>query len=1108
MAFKFKIFAEMALVVLLGSFAVGQAVSGDLVGLVVDKTGAVVPNAAITVVNEATNVKASTTTNAGGEYRFSNLPIGIYDVTASATGFGAETLKGVTIDLNKANNARITLGLGEVATTVDVTDVAPAIDTTTAQVSTTYDTKQTQDLPTASVGLGVLNLSLLQAGVGSSGGVGAGTGPSVGGQRPRNNNFTIEGVDNNDKGVTGPLTYVPNDAVGNFTLLQNQFSPEFGHSTGGQFNTVILSGTNSFHGRLYEYLQNRNFNAIDVSRKNQGITKNPRYDNNRFGGQVGGPVFRNKLFFFANYEYNPIGQASTPASAVFAPTAAGFATLAGVGGLSATNLGVLKQFANAPTACTPGTSTCPAATKTCPAGNVCVTNAAGAQVPIQVGVLPIVAPNFSNSRALITSMDYNISDSDQVRGRYIYNKTAFIDTAAQLPVFYTSLPVSSHLANISEFHTFTPSVNNEFRVGFNRYGYNYAVPNFKFPGLDAFPNVAVDNLGLNIGPDGNAPQFSEQNFYQVVDNVSWIKGKHSLKFGAEGRKYISPQLFIQRARGDYEFDTLDNYLHDATPVFAERSFGSVGYSGDQIAFYSFANDVWKVLPSLTLNLGLRHEYTTVPVGQRQQSLNAVASVPGLITFAAPRANKKNFMPRVGFAWTIGSKGDTAVRGGFGMGYDVSYDNIGVLSRPPQIGATADCPDPANPSCPAVGAPFLGSGGIKPTGQTGIKVLSADAARALTSSYLPPVQQLPYSEQWNLGIQHSFLTNYTIEVRYLGSRGIHLDAQNRLNVQPRVDATHFLPTFLTAPTQAQLDALPTTLASLNARPRIIPAYSAAGFKNNIVGFLPLGASNYNGLATQLNRRFSNGLQFQAAWTWSHTIDNATADFFSTVISPRRPQDFQNVAGDRSNSVLDHAHRVTIQAIYDSPFFKGGNWFQRNILGNYEIAPIYTYQTGEWGNVQSAQDANLNGDNAADRSIVNPKGIKGTGSDTVALKNSAGATVGYLALNPTAQYIRARPGALSNGSRNTLQINPIDNIDLNILKRIGITERFKFEIAAQFLNLFNHPQFIPGSINQINSIGVTDGTTKNYLTPGKDNFNKPELTFPSNARTMQLSAKFIF
>ena len=177
-------------------------------------------------------------------------------------------------------------------------------------------------------------------------------------------------------------------------------------------------------------------------------------------------------------------------------------------------------------------------------------------------------------------------------------------------------------------------------MGFNRSGFNFAVPNFKYPGLDAFPNVAVDELSLNIGPDPNAPQFSEQNFYQVVDNVSWIKGNHSLKFGAEGRKYISPQLFIQRSRGDYQFNTLSDFLQDTSPVFAERTLGSSGYSGDQIAFYSFVNDVWKVLPNFTLNLGLRHEYTTIPVGQRRQSLNAIASVPGLITFAAPAGEQK------------------------------------------------------------------------------------------------------------------------------------------------------------------------------------------------------------------------------------------------------------------------------------------------------------------------------------------------------------------------------------------------------------------------------------------------------------------------------------
>jgi hypothetical protein len=1093
-----NLLAFLTLMAMTCALSYGQAVSGDLVGLVVDKSGAVVPNATIEVTNEATNVKSTTTSNTSGEYRFSNLLVGTYDITATAKGFANRTLKGFVVELNKANNARLVMDVGSTETTVEVTATAPPVDTTTAQVQTTYDSRVASDLAPAAFGSGVLNLSLLQSGVGGSGGMGAGSGPSVGGQRPRNNNFMVEGVDNNDKGVTGPLVMVSNEAISNFTVLQNQFSPEFGHSTGGQFNTVITSGTNNFHGKVYEYFQNRDLNAIDTSNKNQGLTKNPRFDNNRFGGALGGPIFKDKLFFFGNYEYNPIGQAATPGSPLLAPTAAGFATLATIPGLSSTNVGVLKQFATAPAA----------------SGTLPVTSGSST-IPVQVGILPVVAPNFSNTKALATSMDWNISSKDQLRGRYIYNQISNIDTAAALPVFFQTQSTPDHLVAISEYHTFSPTITNELRLGFNRNAFNLTVPTkFSIPGLDAFPNLTIDNLGgLNIGPDPNAPQFGIQNYYGVTDNVTWIKGDHSFKFGIEGQKHISPQKFIQRSRGDYEWTTMDAFLHDVTPDFAERSFGSVGYSGDNYGINWFVNDTWKVRPTLSLNLGLRYEYLSTPFGWLQQSLNNLASVPGLITFGQPQAPKKDFMPRLGFAWSPGSSGTWSIRGGYSMGYDVLYDNIGVLSRPPQIGSTTDCP--GDPSCPA-GA-FLGSGGIKNTGLSGITTLSVADARASTSTFLPNNIKYPYSESWNLGVQHSF-GSYTAEMRYLGSRGIHLNVQNRINVQPIVTPTHFLPTYLTAPTQAQLDALPLTLTALNAQlnngGNIVQSYAAAGLTNPIVAFLPLGSSNYNGLATQLNRRFSNGLQFQVAWTWSHTIDDSTADFFSTVLTPRRQQDFQKIAPERSNSALDRAHRFTAFVVYDVPWFKNANFFLKNVVGNFEITPVYTYETGEWANVQSAVDANLNGDNAGDRAIFNPNGVPGTGSDVKALKNSAGATVAYQAINPNAQYIRAQKGALANSTRNTLQMVPINNFDLSVWKRISFTERWKFEIGLQALNALNHAQYVGGTLNDIRSIGQSGSAAKNYLTPGATNsagvplFNNPGLTFPSNARSVQLAAKVIF
>lgn len=1115
-----KAFRRAALValsvLLLSLVAYGQFTSGDLVGSVVDSSGALVPNATVTATNQATSVKSTATTNTNGEYRFSNLLAGAYTVSASGKGFETTNVRDVLVVLNQTTTQRVLLRVGQVETTVEVNAEAPQVDTTTAQLGTTYDLKQAADLPVAAAGAsGVLNLSLLQAGVGSSGGMGAGSGPSIGGQRPRNNNFMIEGVDNNDKGVTGPDILIPNDAVQNFTVLQNQFSPEFGHSTGGQFNQTIVSGTNSFHGRAYEYAQNRYLNAIDYSRELQhrdsaDVPERPRFDNNRFGGQVGGPIIKNKLFFFANYTYNPIGQATTPASGVFAPTATGYTQLAAISGLSANNLAVLKQYA-----------TGSGAPKT-----VLVKG-----TPVQVGLIPIAAPNFINNKYFVTSADYNIGEKDQLRGRYIYNQQKSIDTAATLPVFYTPLTTPGHIFSLSEYHTFTANVTNEFRVGFSRYAQDFPVGNQKYPGLDAFPNIQLEDLNLNIGPDGNAPQFGIKNFYQIVDNVSWVKGNHSLKFGFDAAEYISPQSFTQRSRGDYDYSKLDGWLQDVVPdVLAERSLGNNTYYGNQYWTFAFANDIWKIRPNLSLNLGLRYEYLSIPQGWGQQALNKVADAPGLITFNAPTAPRKDFAPRIGFAYSPGSSGTTSIRGGFGIGYDILYDNIGVLSLPPQLAQTSDCP--GGPGCgPDNG--FLAAGGIKPF--TGVPVLTKDfctnvigvavpddahCARLLTASFLPsgtPVGvKYPQSFQWNFGVQHQLFNNYTVEARWVRTVGSHLNVQNRLNKIASVDSTHFLPYFTTAPTQAQLDALPNTLSGLRARFTAplggvgwAPEYAAQGFNaSNIVGFVPYGHSDYNGLQTQINRRFTNGLGFQVAWTWSHTIDDSTADFFSTVLTPRRPQDFRNLHAERSNSALDRAHRFTIAGIYDLPYFKHSNWFMKNLVGNWEIAPVYTFETGEWADPQSQQDANLNGDAAGDRVILNPNGQVGVGSDVTALTNSSGATVGYLVKNPNAQYYLARQGMLANSGRNIMQMPAINNLDLSLLKRFNVTERMSMEFSAQALNALNHPQFIGGSINDVQSIGRTDSASTTYLVPGSSNFNRPDLTFPSNSRTLQVGAKFIF
>jgi hypothetical protein len=345
-----KLIIAGALVLLaLGAQAFAQTTSGELTGTVFDATGAVVPSATITATNEDTGIVTTALTTVAGQYRINNLLVGKYDLSVTASGFKKAELKNVTVTLNQVATTNVTLQIGQSAQTVEVAAEAAAIDTSTAQLQQTYTAQQLESLSMTSTGSGVINAALLQAGVATGGAVGVGTGPSVGGQRPRNNNFTVEGIDNNNKSVTGPLVQVPNDAVSEFTVIANQFSPEFGHSSGGQFNQIIKSGTNQFHGTAYEYFANRNLNAADNLSAVQGNPLHPRYDNNRFGANFGGPIKRDKLFFFVNWEYNPISQ--TAGTSYDAPTAAGYSLLAGIPGINTTNLQQYQKYLGAaPTA--------------------------------------------------------------------------------------------------------------------------------------------------------------------------------------------------------------------------------------------------------------------------------------------------------------------------------------------------------------------------------------------------------------------------------------------------------------------------------------------------------------------------------------------------------------------------------------------------------------------------------------------------------------------------------------------------------------------------------------------------------------------------------------
>ncbi len=645
---------------------------------------------------------------------------------------------------------------------------------------------------------------------------------------------------------------------------------------------------------------------------------------------------------------------------------------------------------------------------------------------------------------------------------------------------------------------------------------------FAFPGLDAFPNIGLADLGLTVGPNSNLPQSDAGNTYQLLDNVSWMKGAHNLKFGYDGRKVNRSNFFIQRVRGDYQYQTFERYLLDITPEFAQRSVGAFPFAGNLLSHYAYVNDDWKIRSNVTINLGLRYEFVPVPAGAKLQKLNALASVPEFL-IAEPKPTKRDFAPRVGVAWSPGNDSRTSVRAGFGVGYDQVYQNLGVNSLPPQFFTTVDA------QITRANQPnFLGSGAIPNIAQP---VSDPARARAATSSWIPD-QLRPYSLQWNVGVQRVLKQDYTVEVRYLGSRGIHLPFQIQPNRAARATAASgsFLPTYLQRPGQGEIDGLRSSLSdflTFNSN-----TLAPQGFGSTITAFTPQGNSSYHGLATQLTRRFSRGLQMNMAYTWSKNIDDSTAALFSTVLTPRRPQDFFNLRPERAASALDRRHRLTMAWVYDTPWFKNSDFLRRNMLGNWTFTGIYTAETGAWGTVRSGVDSNGNGDTAGDRTIINPAGDANSASGVRALCRGGGACdpnvaadrsriVGWLAENPGARYILAGQGSYPNAGRNTIRLPGINNFDLTLGKRINVTERHAVEFRAEAYNAFNHSQYTPGFPNTAAGRSRTTTAATNLLLAGFQRasgaapaavnnsvFMRPDLAFQSNSRTLQLVLRYSF
>jgi hypothetical protein len=1109
-----------------------QRLDGTLRVTVTDGSQASIEEAKVTVTNEESGVAKETTASSAGTYVFPNVLVGTYSITVEKSGFKKAIQKGIVVASNQITEATVVLELGSVSVVVEVEAGADLVQTQSSEINTSFAGQVVANLPLNTLGGDVKEFAVFVPGTTTQQGGVLGSGGSIGGARPRFNGFNIDGVDDNRIDVNGPVQPVIQESVAEFTLLTNQFSAEYGHSAGGIFNIITKSGTNSWHGAGWEFNRNRNYDAPDNLMKQRlqsgQATELDRFDYNRFGGSIGGPIKRDKLFIYGAYEFQNEGLASSGAS-VTMPTSAGFAQLQAMNPNAAVTE-ILSQFPLAPAS--NGAAHCNTGSGDPVASFACVNGKA-----IDVGTFQSVAPAFFNEHDFTVNGDANLG-KHQLRGRFLYDRLRLpqVNPVQPQTQFTGTQSVDARKGLFTDAWAISPRWINDFRASYSRLN----GPNLTVPGpFSNFPNVEIDEFGSNVGPFSLAPQGYVQNIYQLSDNITSIRGKHTFKFGVEARKYIAPTNNLPRARGEWDYASLNTFINDLVPDGANgalRGAGSGTVADNYNSFYWFVQDDWKVTSRLTLNLGLRYEYNGVPKAEGDQVFNSISNDPSLgLIFRKPTSDKNNFGPRAGFAWDPRGNGKWAVRGGAQIAYDVVPNNFAINSLPPQLqteqSPAVTCALSNPPAWCTTGTDFLLGGGLL---QVNVPPTTQADARAATSNLIPD-HIAPKVITWSLGVQHELFRNSSIEIRYVGTRGISLPVQQRLNSASAFDAQFPgggiapLPTYLSAADVPAAVAAPasTLLNFDNYNPQPL---SVDGFSGNVTTFPPAGSNTYHGVSADFQHRFTKGLYFRTNYTFSKNLDNATNELFSSYVNPRRAQDGYNFAGDRGLSALNNSHKFAITWVYDIPNISTSNSFLKVVAHGWEWNGSYLAETGQPVTALSGVDANANGDSAGDRTVFNPngRGLTGTGVNFVCNAGSGGATsivsdpaacgtgndgniVGYVAIDPTARFVQAGVGTRATTGRNTVSTPGLNIWNMGVFKTTKLTERFSLQFRAETFNTFNHRNFsigLPTNNGALDSATNTNPLNTGYIfvTAGPSFLNNH--AFNGGSRTMELGLKLVF
>ena len=1029
-----------------------QLTRGAILGTVSDTTNAMISGVEVKIRNLATGIERETTTNDAGVYRFAAIESGSYSVDFKMQGFVDRRVASVNVVASQEVVINQIMAISALPLEVNVTTTAGIeLAKTNPTISRTLDGRMVESLAITPDTRDVTRLAILAPTVVRA------TGSNefaANGQRARNSNFLIDGVDNNDPTITKPSVRLIPEAISEFQVQSTAYSAEFGHNSGAQVQSITRSGTNRFHGEGWDYYRGNWMEPLALTNKRAGITSTPRFVQNQGGGSLGGPIMRDRTFFFGLFEVNRFRQApdARNATAASIPTPAGYAALQSAP-LGPQQTPESRQAMLQALSFLPGIQSqvtkydCP--NQVCPKQNV-------NGVPIEIGTMTLPVANPYDLWYSVGRIDHRLTNRDNLTYRYTLDHRYRPDFVSNLqfgPKWSGAEADFNQNHAFSHTRVFTPRFVNEFRA-------SYVRGNLAFPERDPNSSTVIINSLFTIGGLKNFPQSRISNTYQVQDVASYTLGKHALKFGFDIRRNELFNRTGENSKGTWTFSNLQDFMNNQA-FSLDQAVNEASFDAWQTSHNYFFQDDWKLTKHLTVNLGMRYEYSTVPLGYFGAATDEIAAA-GVARPAQPDTN--NWAPRVGFAYSpsatggllgkVFGNGDSSIRGGFGMAYDVVFYNIliATANNYPRI-VLSTTNQPATINLYPTLAPKIAS----------VPPFDPLATFANTTSNI----QSPTTNFWSLSVQRQFHRNYILEVGYSGNRSYHQLRQSQAN-----------PATLTA---AQAAAVITS-KSVNSIPSV-QSRRLNPFWGSRTLIESTAKAEYHAGYIQFDKRMSNGLMVGGNYTYSANFSDNDEAFVATDLSdssPQIPQNFFNLRNEWSRSAFDRPHRFAVHYTYEIPWFKGGfatNPIVSRVFAGWRMSGFTEFQSGQPFTIRTGADSAGIGTATPARPDYNPGGVLIVDPVTHDLRtfriplDGTGIVVTPLGTNGL-PLGNSMPGGGTLG-RNTFRGPGFNNWNWSLAKSFPVREGVGFEFRTDFINVWNHNNF-KNPENRMNSAAFGTNT----------------------------------